>query len=177
MQANSVPWSAPPIAACSKCLYMDIMHLSVLNDPNLILKLFLGKLDVYDPDDGENWDWAIFYQKLVLWNVHGETVARAVPFLPSSFGHAPRDPAKKLNTGYKAWEFQQYIYGLGPALFCHLLPEKYWINFCKLVSGIHTLQRHCISHEDLLAGHKLLMDFIQEFEELLLKDASERALE
>jgi Transposase family tnp2 len=145
---------------------MDIMHLSVLNDPDLILKLFLGKLDVYDPDDRENWDWAIFYRKLALWNAHGETVARAVPFLPSSFGRAPRDPAKKLNTGYKAWEFQQYIYGLGPALFRHLLPEKYWINFCKLVSGIRTLQRHCISHEDLLAGHKLLMDFIQEFEEL-----------
>ena len=142
------------------------MHLSVLNDPDLILKLFLGKLDVYDPDDRENWDWAIFYRKLALWNAHGETVARAVPFLPSSFGRAPRDPAKKLNTGYKAWEFQQYIYGLGPALFRHLLPEKYWINFCKLVSGIRTLQRHCISHEDLLAGHKLLMDFIQEFEEL-----------
>ena len=29
----------------------------------------------------------------------------------------PQDPAKKLNTGYKAWEFQQYIYGLGPTLF------------------------------------------------------------
>ena len=84
---------------------MDIMHLSVLNDLDLILKLFLGKLDVYDPDDRENWDWAIFYRKLALWNAHGETVAKAVPFLPSSFGRAPRDLAKKLNTGYKAWEF------------------------------------------------------------------------
>ena len=145
---------------------MDIMHLSVLNDPDLLLKLFLGKLDVCEPDNRENWDWAVFYRKPALWNAHGETVARAVPFLPSSFGRAPRDPAKKLNSGYKAWEFQQYLYGLGPTLFRHLLPEKYWINFCKLVSGIRTLQRHCISHEDLLAGHELLMDFVREFEEL-----------
>ena len=51
---------------------MDIMHLSVLNDPNLLLKLFLGKLDVYDPDNREKWDWAIFYQKPALWNAHGK---------------------------------------------------------------------------------------------------------
>ena len=145
---------------------MDIMHLTVLNDPDLLLKLFLGKLDVYDPDDRENWDWAVFYRNPALWSAHGETVTRAVPFLPSSFGRAPRDPAKKLNSGYKAWEFQQYLYGLGPALFRHLLPEKYWINFCKLVSGIRILQRHCITHEDLMQGHELLMEFIREFEEL-----------
>jgi hypothetical protein len=34
---------------------MDIMHLSVLNDPNLFVKLFTGKLDVYEPDDREDW--------------------------------------------------------------------------------------------------------------------------
>jgi hypothetical protein len=30
---------------------MDIMHLSVLNNPNLFIKLFTGKLDIYEPND------------------------------------------------------------------------------------------------------------------------------
>ena len=35
---------------------MDIMHLSVLNDPDLLLKLFTGKLDVCEPDTRDDWD-------------------------------------------------------------------------------------------------------------------------
>jgi hypothetical protein len=65
---------------------MDIMHLTALNDPDLVLKLFTGKLDVFEPDDRSTWDWAIFYKNNALWNAHGETVARAVPYIPSSFG-------------------------------------------------------------------------------------------
>jgi hypothetical protein len=119
---------------------MDIMHLSVLNEPDLFMKLFTGKLDVYEPDDRDNWDWAIFYRKPTLWSVHGETIARSVPFIPSCFGCTPQDPSKKINSGYKAWEFQQYVYGLCPMLLRHLLPLQYWHNFCKLVAGIRLLQ-------------------------------------
>ena len=145
---------------------MDIMHLSVLNDPDLFIKLFTGKLDVYEPDDRADWDWAIFYRRPKLWTAHGETVPRSVPFIPSSFGRAPRDPAKKLNSGYKAWEFQLYMYGLCPTLFRHLLPPQYWRHFCKLVAGIRLLQRPCISKQELLSGHELLMCFAREFEDL-----------
>ena len=145
---------------------MDIMHLTVLNDPDLFIKLFTGKINVYEPDDKLTWDWAIFYRNDALWKAHGETVVRAVPFIPSSFGRAPRDPAKKLNTGYKAWEFQQYIYGLGPTLFRHLLPRKYWLNFCKLVAGVRILQHHVIAYSDLLRGHNLLVEFAHEYEDL-----------
>jgi hypothetical protein len=153
---------------------LDIMHLSVLNDPDLLLKLFTGKMDVCDPDNRENWDWAVFHRRAALWKAHGECIIMAVPFLPSSFGRAPRDPAKKLNSGYKAWEFQQYIYGMGPTLFCHLLPRKYWINYCKLVSGIRILQRHSIPHEDLLRANQLLLGFVTEFEELYYQRAESR---
>jgi hypothetical protein len=145
---------------------MDLMHLSVLNDPNLFVKLFTGKLDCYEPNDRSTWDWAIFHQNQALWNVHGETIFRCIPFLPSSFGQAPRDPAKKINSGYKAWEYQQYIYGLGPTMFRHILPRRYWVNFCKLVARIHILQCHHISHPDILKGHALLEDFVQEFKML-----------
>lgn len=145
---------------------MDIMHLTTLNDPDLLIKLFTGRLNVYEPDDRSTWDWAVFYRNTRLWNAHGDTVDLAVPYLPSCFGRAPRNPAKKLNTGYKAWEFQQYIYGLGPTLFRHTLPRKYWLNFCKLVAGVRLLQRHSISQNDVHQGHKLLMEFAREFEEL-----------
>ena len=145
---------------------MDIMHLSVLNDPDLFIKLFTGKLDVYEPDDREDWDWAIFYRRPQLWTAHGETIPRSVPFIPSSFGRAPRDPSKKLNSGYKAWEFQLYVYGLCPTLLRHLLPRRYWVHFCKLVAGIRILQRPRISKQELLTGHDLLTSFAREFEEL-----------
>ena len=145
---------------------MDIMHLSVLNDPDLFIKLFTGKMDVCEPNDRALWDWAVFYKNSPLWNAHGETVALAVPFIPSSFGRAPWDPAKKINSGYKAWEYQQYLYSLGPTLFRHLLPRKYWLNYCKLVAGVCILHRHRIAHDDLLEGHHVLMGFVQEFEDL-----------
>ena len=80
---------------------MDLMHLSILNDPNLFLKLFTGKIDCYEPDDWSMWDWAIFYRNSAVWNAHSETVAMVVPYIPLSFGRAPRDPAKKINSGYK----------------------------------------------------------------------------
>ena len=62
--------------------------------------------------------------------------------------------------------FQQYIYGLGLTLFRHLLPRKYWLNFCRLVAGVRILQRHSIAHRDLIEGHRLLIEFACEFEEL-----------
>jgi hypothetical protein len=145
---------------------MDIMHLSVLNDPDLFIKLFTGKLDVYEPDDRADWDWAIFYCRPALWNPHGETVPRSMQFIPSSFGCAPWDPSKKINLGYKAWEFQIYMYGLCPTLLMHLLPQRYWRNFCKLIAGIRILQRPRISKLELLCGHDFLMTFAHEFEEL-----------
>ncbi|KAH8978597.1 hypothetical protein EDB86DRAFT_3090340 [Lactarius hatsudake] len=141
---------------------MDIMHLTTLNDPDLFIKLFTGKIDVYEPDDRSTWDWAVFHGNNRLWNAHGETVPMSVPFIPLSFGRAPRNPATKINSGYKAWEYQIYLYGLGPVLFCHILPRKYWLNFCKLVSGIRLLQRHTITHDELLKGHSKLMEFVHD---------------
>ena len=160
---SSLPCQPLPVPSL---FTMDIMHLSVLNDPDLFIKLFTGKLDVYEPDDREDWDWAIFYRRPQLWTAHGETIPRSVPFIPSSFGRAPRDPSKKLNSGYKAWEFQLYVYGLCPTLLRHLLPRRYWVHFCKLVAGIRILQRPRISKQELLTGHDLLTSFAREFEEL-----------
>jgi hypothetical protein len=105
---------------------------------------------------------------------HGKTVALVTPYIPSCFGCAPRNPAEKINSGYKAWEFQIYLISLGPALFRHILTKEYWMNYCKYVSGVRLLQRWTISPADLQHGHKLLCDFTQEFKRLYYQHRTDR---
>ena len=143
---------------------LDIMHLINLNDPDLLLGLWRGTIKVYPPDNIALWSWRVLVSK--VWEAHGKTVALATPFIPSSFGRAPRNPAEKINSGYKAWEFQIYLIGLGPALLRHILAKEYWLNYCKYVSGVRILQQWVISPDDLQRGHRLLCEFAQEFEHL-----------
>lgn len=99
------------------------MHLPALNIPDLLLSLWRGTIEC-DRDDNKNlWDWATL--KGDVWKNHGCAVAAATPYLPGSFDRPPRNPAEKINSGYKAWEFLLYIYGLGPGLFYDVLPFKY----------------------------------------------------
>ncbi|KAI0282450.1 hypothetical protein BC826DRAFT_921758 [Russula brevipes] len=141
------------------------MHLSVLNDPDLLLGLWRGTLKCYPPDDVSTWDWAVLKDKKI-WKAHGDSIEAATPFIPSSFGRAPRNPADKINSGYKAWEFQLYIYGLGPVLLRHILPQRYWEHYCKLVSGIQVLQRPEVTPDDLRYANIALKDFVRDFEAL-----------
>ena len=151
---------------------LDIMHLVNLNDPDLLLGLWRGTIKVYPPDDVGLWDWRVLVGD--VWQAHGKTVALITPFIPSSFGRAPRNPAEKINSGYKAWEFQIYLIGLGPALFRHILPRQYWINYCKYVSGIRILQQWVISLDDIHRGHRLLCEFTREFEQLYYQRRADR---
>jgi hypothetical protein len=144
---------------------MDLMHLSVLNDPDLLLGLWRGTIKHYQPDNVSTWDWAVLKDQK-RWKAHGETIKAAVPFIPSSFGRAPRNPAEKINSGYKAWEFQLYIYGLGPVLLRHILPQHYWEHYCKLVAGIQILQCPIITPQGLKDGDKILKNFVKDFEAL-----------
>ncbi|EKM84453.1 transposase 21 superfamily [Agaricus bisporus var. burnettii JB137-S8] len=148
-----------------KIFVMDIMHLVNLNDPDLLLGLWRQTIQCYAPDSKTSWDWGVL-KNAVLWKAHGATVEKSIPFIPSTFGRVLRNPAKKLNSGYKAWEFQLYIFGLGPTLFRHILPRHYWLNYCKLVSGVRLLQQYSITGEELKKGAKLLNEFVTEFEEL-----------
>jgi len=55
------------------------------------------------------------------------------------FDRPPRNPAEKISSGYKAWEFLTYVFGLGPGVFLDILLDIYWTHFCKLVAGIRLL--------------------------------------
>jgi hypothetical protein len=152
---------------------MDLMHLSVLNDPDLLLGLWRGTIKCYPPDDISAWNWVVLKDKKI-WQAHGDSIEAATPFIPSSFGRAPRNPAEKINSGYKAWEFQLYIYGLGPVLLRHVLPQPYWENYCKLVAGIRALQRPIITPQDLQNGNTALKEFVRDFESLYYQRKSTR---
>jgi Transposase family tnp2 len=115
------------------CFGLDIMHLLSLNIPALLVNLWWGMLDCDKSDDCTTWDWATLRGN--VWEMHGQQVTNATPYLPGSFDHPPCNPAEKISSGYKAWEFLMHLFGLGSRLLYNVLPEKYWKIFCKLVYG------------------------------------------
>jgi hypothetical protein len=59
---------------------------------------------------------------LMTTTTHGQDVASAGKFLPSSYDHKPRNIAEKINSHYKTWEFQVYTFGIPPILLYNTLP-------------------------------------------------------
>ncbi len=144
------------------CFGSDIMHLGTFNLSDLLVMLWRGAFDHDADDPPSNWPWAVLNGE--TWETHGRDVAAATPFLPGSFDRPPRNIAEKINSGYKAWEWLLYLYGLAPALLYGILPELYYSHFCKLVRAMRIIQQHHIRADDLrLAGH-LLRSFVEEFE-------------
>jgi hypothetical protein len=47
-----------------------------------------------------------------------------------------------------------------------ILPEKYWRNYCKLVRGVRLVHQRSITEKQLIEAHRLLVEFVQEFEEI-----------
>jgi hypothetical protein len=144
------------------CFSYDIMHFVSLSLPDILINLWRGTLECDKSDNRASWDWAVLQGN--TWKTHGESVAATRPFLPGSFDRAPRNPAEKINSGYKAWEFLLYIFVLGPGLFYGVLPEKYWKHFCKLIFGIRILHQHKLTRDNLRDAHKAFLDFALEFE-------------
>ncbi|KAJ3911922.1 hypothetical protein F5877DRAFT_93697 [Lentinula edodes] len=133
----------------------DIMHLFTLNAPDLFIPLWRGKFECDKTDDLLSGD---------LWIEHGKCVAACTSYIPRSFDRPPRNPAEKINSGYKAWEFLLYFYGLGPCLFFGLLPDKYWENYCVYVHAVQILLQESCLPSEVLEAHKLLLKFSDDFE-------------
>ena len=146
------------------CFGSDIMHHCSLNIPDLLIPLWRGTFDCSSTDKRSDWDWAVLTGD--IWIKHGKAVAAATPYLPGSFDRPPRDPALKISSGYKAWEFLMYIYGLGPGVFYNILPTPYYENFCDLVFGMRIINQHKISSTQLVQAEDALKQFAQGFEQL-----------
>jgi hypothetical protein len=140
----------------------DIMHLGALNLSDLMISLWRGTIDCTNPDDKASWDWAVLRGE--VWQQHGKAVADSLHYLPSSFDRPPRNIAEKLTSGYKAWEFLLYLYGLGPGLLLGILPNSYYKNYCKLVFGMRLVNQHRITLENVCNAQLALTSFAQEFE-------------
>ncbi|KIM73012.1 hypothetical protein PILCRDRAFT_81467 [Piloderma croceum F 1598] len=138
------------------------MHLVSLNLTDLIVSLWRGTIDCDLPDDRASWDWAVL--KGETWKLHGKSVADATPYLPGSFDRPPRNPAEKISSGYKAWEYLLYIFALGPGVFYNVIPEKYWAHFCKLVTAIRIIHQRSIKVDHLCIAHKFIQEFVRDFE-------------
>ncbi|KAH9940153.1 uncharacterized protein BXZ73DRAFT_88838 [Epithele typhae] len=124
-------------------------------------------------DDKTRWDWAVLQGD--VWKVHGAQVAECTRFLPGSFDRPPRNPAEKIKSGYKAWEFLMYVFGLGPCLlYASPLPLQYFVNFCQLVRAIRITLAYSIREDDLLEAHSHFMQFTTEFEELYYNRRADR---
>jgi len=144
------------------CFSVDLMHLLFINIPDLLVSLWQGKFKCEDTDDKATWDWV----KLIgpVWKTHGELVADATPYFPSSFHCPPRNPAEKKSSGYKATEYYLYIFGLGPRFFRPILPQKYWQNFCKLVHAVRILIQHKITGMQAREAQYYIVQFVEEYE-------------
>ncbi|KAH9162708.1 hypothetical protein EDB89DRAFT_1860572 [Lactarius sanguifluus] len=138
------------------------MHLAALNISDLMINLWRGTIDCTAPDNRTTWTWAVLRGD--TWQRHGKSVEDTLHYLPSSFDRPPRNIAENLTSGYKAWEFLLYLYGLAPGLLYGVLPEVYYSNFCKLVHGIRLMNQHRISRTNVREAHLALSSFAQEFE-------------
>ncbi|KAG6914069.1 hypothetical protein DXG01_002594, partial [Tephrocybe rancida] len=137
----------------------NIMHQASINMPDLLLPLWHGMIDSGPNDRASLWPWAVL--KGDIWILHGLAVTAATQFLPGSFDQPPQNPALKINSGYKAWEFLLYLYGLGPAVFYGVLPSPNYENFCDLVFAMRIVNQHHISQEQLMQAAGAFKSFVK----------------
>ncbi|TFK57266.1 hypothetical protein OE88DRAFT_1620989 [Heliocybe sulcata] len=139
------------------------MHLPALNILDLLIPLWRGTLKC-PGQDKRTWDWAVLQGN--VWTRHGDDVAAVRPYLPTSFGRAPRNPVEKISSGYKAIEYMNYIYGIGPGLFYDVLPLPIWRHYCKLVYGVRIICQRTITEQQIDSAHKALVSWEDEYEHI-----------
>lgn len=161
----------PRILELPTCFPGDIMHQPVINLTALMFDLWCDRDDCRKGVQGA-WEWAVL--KGAVWKAHGKEVEATASWFPRSFDRTPRNPAEKLSSGYKAWELLLYFYGLGPGLFYKLLPEKYYLHYCKLAVAIRIYYQRRITKEQLQLAHKLLLEWVVEFEHLYYERKTNR---
>jgi hypothetical protein len=162
----------PRILELPTCFPGDIMHQPVINLTGLMFDLWCDRKDCRKGDPDGVWEWAVL--KGDVWKAHGKAVADAASYFPRSFDRTPRNPAEKISSGYKAWEFILYFYGLGPGLFYGILPKPYYQHYCKLVVAVRIIYQRRISSQQLQLANKFFLEWALEFELLYYQRKPER---
>ncbi|KDQ51981.1 hypothetical protein JAAARDRAFT_73289 [Jaapia argillacea MUCL 33604] len=149
----------------------DIMHL-VLNLADILLNLWRGNLACESTDSKATWYWAVLVGN--VWKEYGEDVANCTPYHPGSHDTPPRNPAEKINSGYKAWEHLGHLFGVGPGLLYRRLPFDIWQSYCKLVFGFRFIYQKRMRADGMPAAHIALIQFIAEFEKIYVQRRTDR---
>ena len=158
----SIVMGIPRVLPLPTCFAGDLMHQPLLNLGSLFIDLWCARPKARNYDRSSFWPWAVLTGD--VWVKHGEVVAQAGKFLPTSFGRPPRNPQLKISSGFKAWEWLLYIYCLGPGVFYRVLPDLYYSHLCLLIRAIRIIHQHVISQEQLVVAHRLLLQWTLEFE-------------
>ncbi|KAF8443694.1 hypothetical protein L210DRAFT_3395552 [Boletus edulis BED1] len=139
------------------------MHYAGANMASLFVDLWHGKMDCDDRTDSRNnWVWKVLVAE--KWEEHGRAVAACKRHLPGCFDVAPRNPAEKMNSFYKAREYITWLYHLCPALLYTILPHDYWRNFCKFVAALRIMSQYNITPVEVRQACQLFADWEEEFE-------------
>ncbi|KIL54643.1 hypothetical protein M378DRAFT_92149 [Amanita muscaria Koide BX008] len=139
------------------------MHLICLNIPQHLLEIWQDNRGRTRGNCNTRWEFVVLDGD--TWEDHGALVASMHQHLPGSFNRPPRNPAEKINSGYKAAEFLIYIWVLGLALFQLVLLHHLWNHFCKLVCGVRIISQRSITPEDLEQANQMLIEWEMEFEQ------------
>ena len=149
-----------------ECFPLDIMHLATLNLPDLFIGLWRATIK----PTGVRTSSAVIAQPWAVlasdetWRRHGKHVADCKKFIPGSYGRPPRNISEKLNSGYKATEFQLYFYGLGPCLLASVLPNEYWRHYCLGVRAFRILMQEEVSATEVVEAQQYILKWVKEFE-------------
>ena len=147
----------------------DIMHVFGLNIPDLLYKLWHGTMECDIRNGDRKLDWSWLFLTGDIWTEHGALVAAARHHLPGSFDRPPRNPAEKISSGYKCWEYLNWFYGIAPALFYGKLPAKYWQHYCKLVAGVRIIFQWETTEVEREDAQQYIGDFVYDFEVLYVE--------
>ncbi|KIY61116.1 hypothetical protein CYLTODRAFT_363263, partial [Cylindrobasidium torrendii FP15055 ss-10] len=141
------------------------MHRDFLNYPQLQILLFRGKISHNASDKPEQWLWAVLTGN--VWEKHGALVAKWGQKLPLYVApHPPRNPVHKINSGYKACEYQAWLYILAPGFLYTLLPHPYFSNLCQFIQGAKITHSFTATNDDLREAQQCLLSAVAGFETL-----------
>lgn len=84
-------------------------------------------------------------------------------YIPGLFDCPPQNPIEKLNSGYKAWEWLLYVYGLLSGPLHSVLPPSYYLHICKLVFSVWIMLQHSLPFTQICNAHAALIKYVQDF--------------
>ncbi|KAK1215025.1 hypothetical protein PQX77_022375 [Marasmius sp. AFHP31] len=154
----------PKALPCPKLFPADLMHL-YLNLNQLILQLWKGDIEYKGDENPGDWPFAILHDP-DMFDSFGLAVERACRYIPTCVEtRIPRNPAKKVNTQYKATEYHMLIFGLCPGLLYGRMPDYLYRHFSQLVSATRVVLRRRKTLEELREARKNLVEFVILFEQ------------